>query len=129
MKKNVEVLEFFGFRLCLRTFQGKNSNFFSHQTDFDPSSIHLVFFIFYRRPFRTLGVTLGSQILIAGGHRSSVAPIMGRIITAVRFFRLTGQMAGHPWLARIYYCLRMAGHKPSASALLYKPYLCYLPDG
>ena len=31
-------------------------------------------------------------------------------------------MAGHPWLARIYYCLQMAGHKPSASALLYKPY-------
>ena len=47
-----------------------------------------------------------------------------RLVIVKRSFtclELTRQMAGHSWVARIYYCLRTAGHKASTSALLYKP--------
>ena len=65
-----------------------------------------------------------------GGHEYCLVPAIGVLwhplwiafITSLRFFRLTGQMAGHPWLASIYYCLQTAGQKASTSALLYKPY-------
>ena len=56
-------------------FKKKNPEFFPTRLMEKFRPISLFFFTFYRRPFRTLGVTLGSHISIAAGHRSSMALI------------------------------------------------------
>ena len=49
-------------------------------------------------------------------------PITAGFKHVLTYFKLAGEKPGDPCLARIYYCLRSAGDKASASTLLYKPY-------
>ena len=125
-KKMLDLLSFLVLLYVSGHFKHKKIKKNSHQTDRKFLTHHqftLFFFTFYRRPFRTLGWPWGHEFRLLGAIGVLWHPLWAGFITALRFFKLTGQMAGHPWLARIYYCLQMAGHKPSASALLYKPYV------
>ena len=89
---------------------------------------YLVFIKNHKRPFQTLGTLgdLGSYspkrgwILIAKVHWKFVEPIMAALKLVLTFFELPGEKPGDPCLARIYYCLWLAGDKASASTLLYK---------
>ena len=49
-------------------------------------------------------------------------PIIAGFKHVLTYFKLAGEKPGDPCLARIYYCLRSAGDKASASTLLYKLY-------
>ena len=48
-------------------------------------------------------------------------PITAGFKHVLTYFKLAGEKPGDPCLARIYYCLQLAGDKASASTLLYKP--------
>ena len=55
-------------------------------------------------------------------------PIMAGFKHILKCFKMAGEKPVDPWLARIYYCLPLAGDKASASTLLYKPYSKGLSD-
>ena len=100
LKKNVKFLEFFGFTMRFRIFQAtKNSTFFLTRLieKFWPITNSPCFFsLFIEDPSEPLGWPWGHEFQLLGAIGVLWHPLWAGFVTALRFFRLAGQMAGHP---------------------------------